>query len=123
MACAVAMQLQMEGVNAFLRQESLPEIEMGIGIHTGDVVVGNIGSAKRTKYGVVGSAVNLTGRVESYTTGSQILISPTTYTATANMLTITQALTVAPKGFHSPLLSMMWAALAVRTTVSAGPAR
>ena len=43
------MQLQMESVNVFLRQEGLPEIEMGIGIHTGDVVVGNIGSAQRTK--------------------------------------------------------------------------
>jgi class 3 adenylate cyclase len=102
-ACAVSMQLQMEGVNALLRQENLPEIEMGIGIHTGDVVVGNIGSEKRTKYGVVGSAVNITGRVESYTTGSQILISPTTYAATAKMLTIRQALTVEPKGLPEPI--------------------
>jgi adenylate cyclase len=102
-ACAVAMQLQMKGVNALLRQEKLPEIEMGIGIHTGDVVVGNIGSAQRMKYGVVGSAVNLTGRVESYTTGSQILISPTTYAATANRLTIRQALTVEPKGLPEPI--------------------
>jgi adenylate cyclase len=97
-ACAVSMQLQMASVNGLLRQEGLPDIEMGIGIHTGDVVVGNIGSAQRSKYGVVGSAVNLTGRIESYTTGSQILVSPTTYAATAAVLTITQALTVAPKG-------------------------
>lgn len=102
-ACAVSMQLQMEGVNALLRQEKLPEIEMGIGIHTGDVVVGNIGSEQRTKYGVVGSAVNLTGRVESYTTGSQILISPSTYAATAELLTIRQELTVEPKGMPEPI--------------------
>lgn len=102
-ACAVSMQLQMEGVNALLRQENLPEIEMGIGIHTGDVVVGNVGSARRMKYGVVGSTVNLTGRIESYTTGSQILISPTTYAAIANMLTIRQALTVEPKGLPEPI--------------------
>jgi len=102
-ACAVSMQLQMEGVNALLRQENLPEIEMGIGLHTGDVVVGNIGSAQRTKYGVVGSAVNLTGRIESYTTGSQILISPTTYAATAAWLTILQQLTVTPKGVPEPI--------------------
>lgn len=102
-ACAVSMQLQMENVNVLLRQEGLPEIEMGIGIHTGDVVVGNIGSAQRTKYGVVGSAVNLTGRIESYTTGSQILVSPTTYAATAALLTITQELTVAPKGVPAPI--------------------
>jgi adenylate cyclase len=102
-ACAVAMQLQMADINALLRQEGLPDIEMGIGIHTGDVVAGNIGSAQRTKYGVVGSAVNLTGRIESYTTGSQILLSPTTYAATAAVLTITQALTVAPKGVPAPI--------------------
>ena len=102
-ACAVSMQLQMEGVNALLRQENLPQIEMGIGIHTGDVVVGNIGSAQRTKYGVVGSAVNLTGRVESYTTGSQILLSPTTYAATIERLTIRQELTVEPKGVPAPI--------------------
>jgi class 3 adenylate cyclase/HAMP domain-containing protein len=102
-ACAVAMQLQMEEVNALLRKEHLPEIEMGIGIHTGDVVVGNIGSEQRTKYGVVGSAVNLTGRLESYTIGSQILISPSTYAATAEILTVRQALTVEPKGVSEPI--------------------
>jgi class 3 adenylate cyclase/CHASE3 domain sensor protein len=102
-ACAVSMQLQMEGVNALLRKENLPEIEMGIGIHTGDVVVGNIGSEQRTKYGVVGSAVNLTGRLESYTTGSQILISSSTYAATAQLLMIRQELTVEPIGVSEPI--------------------
>ena len=102
-ACAVSMQLEMEAVNTLLRKEQLPEIEMGIGIHTGDVVVGNIGSEQRTKYGVVGSAVNLTGRLESYTTGSQILISSSTYAATAQLLMIRQALTVEPKGVPAPI--------------------
>ena len=103
-ACAVSMQLQMEGVNALLRKEHLPDIEMGIGIHTGDVVVGNIGSEQRTKYGVVGSAVNLDRSFQSqYTTGSQILISPSTYAATAQLLMIRQELTVEPKGVAEPI--------------------
>ena len=59
-------------------RSDLPEIEMGIGIHTGQVVLGNIGSPERMKYGVVGRHVNLTARIQSYTTGGQILISETT---------------------------------------------
>ena len=48
-----------------------PEIAMGIGLHTGEAVVGNLGSIKRSKYGVVGQTVNLTARVESYTIGGR----------------------------------------------------
>jgi adenylate cyclase len=102
-ACAMAMQLRLDATNAPNRQAGLPDVAMGIGIHTGDVVVGNIGSQQRTKYGVVGSAVNLTGRIESYTTGGQILISPTTYAETAAVLTVAYQLTVAPKGVAAPL--------------------
>jgi class 3 adenylate cyclase len=102
-ACALAMQLRLDDTNAPNRQAGLPEVDMGIGIHTGEVVVGNIGSQQRTKYGVVGSAVNLTGRIESYTTGGQILISPTTYTETAAVLTVSHHITVAPKGVAAPL--------------------
>ncbi|MEH1861014.1 MAG: adenylate/guanylate cyclase domain-containing protein [Nostoc sp.] len=77
-ACAVAMQLVMAKVNERMKQWGLPPLEMGIGINTGEVVVGNIGSEKRTKYGVVGSQVNLTYRIESYTVGGQIFISEST---------------------------------------------
>ncbi len=102
-ACALAMQLRIDDTNAPNRRAGLPEVDMGIGIHTGEVVVGNIGSQQRTKYGVVGSAVNLTGRIESYTTGGQILISPTTYTETAAVLTVSHQMTVAPKGVAAPI--------------------
>jgi class 3 adenylate cyclase len=102
-ACALAMQLRLDATNTPNRQAGLPDVDMGIGIHTGEVVVGNIGSQQRTKYGVVGSAVNLTGRIESYTTGGQILISPTTYTETAAVLTVSHQMTVAPKGVATPI--------------------
>ncbi len=52
---------------------------------------------------MVGSAVNLTGRIESYTTGGQILISPTTYVETAALLTVSHQMTVAPKGVAAPI--------------------
>src|SRR5438876_11968843 len=74
-ACALAMQLAMEGVNARSRERGLPEVVMGIGVHTGDVIVGNIGATRRVKYAAVGTHVNLRGRIESYTTGGQVLVS------------------------------------------------
>src|SRR5262249_14646378 len=71
-ACALAMQLAMDEVNGRSRERGLPEVEMGIGIHTGAVIVGNIGSARRMKYAAVGAAGNLTGGIESYRTGGDI---------------------------------------------------
>jgi adenylate cyclase len=102
-ACAMAMQLAMDGVNAQNRAEGLPEVEMGIGIHTGEVVVGNIGSDKRTKYGVVGSHVNLTARIESYTIGGQVLISEATLHAVEPLVTVTEKMEVAAKGVDQPI--------------------
>jgi adenylate cyclase len=74
--CALEMQKAMLGVNEYNLTQGWPEIEMGIALHTGEVVVGNIGSTKRSKYGVVGRTVNLTARIESFTVGGQILVSP-----------------------------------------------
>ncbi|MFZ2087613.1 MAG: response regulator, partial [Desulfobaccales bacterium] len=64
-ACAVEMQLAMTSVNERNCRAGYPKVALGIGINTGDVVVGNIGSQKRIKYAVVGRAVNLTARIES----------------------------------------------------------
>jgi PAS domain S-box-containing protein len=102
-ACAVAMQLAMASVNEENRQEDLPEVEMGVGLHTGQVVVGNIGSPERMKYGVVGSHVNLTSRIQSCTTGGQILISETTRQEVANMLKIGTQMEVRAKGIEHPV--------------------
>ncbi|MGD1849962.1 MAG: CHASE2 domain-containing protein [Cyanophyceae cyanobacterium] len=77
-ACGIAMQQAMKPVNEKMIAMGHQPLQMGIGIHTGEVVVGNIGSQKRTKYGAVGSAMNLTYRVESYTIGGQILITEET---------------------------------------------
>ncbi|HBB31098.1 MAG TPA: adenylate/guanylate cyclase domain-containing protein [Cyanobacteria bacterium UBA8803] len=97
-ACACAMQLAMGAVNERMKQLGLPSLEMGIGINTGEVVVGNIGSEKRTKYGIVGSEVNLTYRIESYTTGGQILISEATLNDTRSVVKIGGQKQVKPKG-------------------------
>jgi adenylate cyclase len=69
------MQLAMTEVNERNRQTGLPEVQMGIGVHTGEVIAGNIGSLRRAKYSIVGRHVNLTSRIESCTVGGQILAS------------------------------------------------
>jgi len=73
--CAVTMQLTRAKLNAEPSAPHLPRMEMGIGINTGSCVVGNMGSQVRIKYGVVGHAVNLAARIETFTVGGQVLIS------------------------------------------------
>lgn len=106
-ACAIAMQLAMTEVNEHNDKVGLPKLEMGIGINTGEVVVGNIGSHKRAKYAVVGSNVNLTGRIESYTVGGQTLISEFTFTdiqsTIQSTLRIDNQQVVEPKGVRNPI--------------------
>jgi adenylate cyclase len=80
------------------------QLEMGIGIHTGRVIVGNIGSLRRTKYAAVGSTVNLAGRVESFTTGGQVLITEETRTRIEAQLRIDGQLQVEPNGAARSLL-------------------
>jgi adenylate cyclase len=102
-ACGVAMQLALISVNEQMKQWGLPPLEMGIGINTGEVVVGNIGSEKRTKYGIVGSQVNLTYRIESYTTGGQIYISEPTLKEAGPIVDIRGEKQVQPKGVKEPI--------------------
>jgi len=103
-AAAVEMEARMEAVNAWNAERDYPVLEMGIGLNTGEVIVGNIGSEKRTKYGVVGSHVNLCGRIESYTVGGQVLISPLTRELAKVDLEIAQEMTVYPKGVKGELV-------------------
>ena len=102
-ACAIAMQLKMNDVNAELSKRGFPYIEMGIGINTGEVVVGNIGSQIRAKYGVVGSNVNLTSRIEAFTVGGQILISERTLVEGGKEIAVQKAVEVRMKGFLEPI--------------------
>ena len=93
----------MAAVNAENRRAGLPDIDMGIGVHTGDVVVGNIGSHKRTKYGVVGSHVNFTSRIQSYTIGGQILVSEMTRQEVEPLSRLSKQMEVEAKGIAEPI--------------------
>jgi adenylate cyclase len=101
--CALQMQLAMREVNEENRRNGFPELEMGIALNTGECVVGNIGSHKRAKYAVVGSPVNLTSRIESYTMGGQILVSKATADAVGTALKLGDELQLQAKGFEKPV--------------------
>jgi adenylate cyclase len=102
-ACAIAMQSAMADVNRQNQQLGLPAIEMGIGINTGEVVVGNIGSQRRAKYTVIGNHVNLAARIESYTVGGQILISDDTFRDVGDIIKVDRQIQVEPKGIKEPI--------------------
>jgi class 3 adenylate cyclase len=102
-ACAVAMHLALGDVNARQREEGLPILEMGVAVHTGEVIVGNLGSHTRTKYGVVGSHVNLLGRMEGFTVGGQVLVSEATLQRAGGSLDVGDRVTFAAKGFREPV--------------------
>lgn len=103
-ACAVAMQLAIISVNHKLEKLNLPTLAMGIGINTGEVVVGNIGSEKHTEYTVIGKEMNLAFRIESYSTGNQILVSESTLTATGRSeVRIDGELKMLPKGIKKTI--------------------
>jgi len=77
--CAFKMQGSMKEFNREMLSENLPPLKMGIGINAGIVVVGNIGSETRAKYGIVGSPVNLTQRIQSTAEEGEVVISDSVY--------------------------------------------
>jgi adenylate cyclase len=102
-SCAIDMQLARRRLNRDLAGADLPPMEMGIGINTGACVVGNMGSLMRIKYGVVGHAVNLASRLESFTVGGQVLISESTRQAIADQFAVVGPLEAFGKGVESAI--------------------
>ena len=97
-ACALAMQAAMDEINFLNESDGLPHLEMGVAVNTGAVVVGNIGSERRTKYSVVGSHVNFTSRIESFALGGQVLISAATYGRVQDLVEVGEVITAEMKG-------------------------
>jgi PAS domain S-box-containing protein len=102
-ACAVEMELAMASINEANARDGLPELEMGIGLHTGQVVAGNIGAPERMQYGVIGNHVNLTQRIQACTSGGQILISETTRREVGGILRLGRHMEVKVKGVEQAI--------------------
>ena len=97
-AAGIEMAARMDDVNRWYGEQGLPQLHLGIGIHSGDVVAGTIGSKRHAKYGIVGSNVNLTSRIESYSNNEEVLISEDTLAMASAEIRVAGRHTVFPKG-------------------------
>jgi adenylate cyclase len=77
--CAVEMQIAMNELRHRHHEDKLPEIYIGIGISTGSVMAGLIGSQAYRAYTVIGEEVNLAARIEAFSLRGQVLMSEATY--------------------------------------------
>jgi adenylate cyclase len=101
--CAAAMQEALTGLNADNAERGLPPLAMGIGLHVGPVVAGNIGSTDRVKYGVVGPAVNLVARIQTLAAGGEVLLSETLLGRVATLVSVAPGRSERVKGATEPV--------------------
>ncbi len=97
-ACAIEMQKAMTDLNISNQSLQMPELYMGIGINSGSVVVGDLGSSHYHEYTIIGDVVNLTSRIEAHCLRGQILISENTYKLCKKIVEVGPANKVEIKG-------------------------
>jgi adenylate cyclase len=104
LCCAVEMQIAMNEFNAENKKRSIPDQFMGIGINTGTVLAGRVGSELHSEYTVIGNEINMTSRIEAYTLRGQILISSNTYAKAQDLVTVKDPMHISVKGKRDPLI-------------------
>ncbi len=102
-ACAIAMENEMATINEDLVKRGLPALAMGIGLNTGDVVAGNIGSELRMTYSVIGNPVNVASRLSSLAAGGQLLATESTFREVKGLVEAAGSLRVSIKGIQNPV--------------------
>ena len=102
--CAIQMQKNMEDLNIELEEEGLPPVAIGIGINSGEAIVGNMGSDTRFDYTCIGSPVNEAARLESSCkeVGVDLIIGRTT--ALKSDYTLKELDPIRVKGVERPLV-------------------
>ncbi|MHB9071925.1 MAG: adenylate/guanylate cyclase domain-containing protein [Desulfobaccales bacterium] len=100
-SCALKLQTVMETEN--LAEPGYPALHMGIGLHAGDVVVGNIGSENRAKYGIIGAAVNLTHRIQGQAQGGEVVVSEMVFHHSEQTLAVNRTFETTLKGIAHPV--------------------
>jgi sigma-B regulation protein RsbU (phosphoserine phosphatase) len=101
--CALEMQEAMKELNSENLKLGFPKLQMGIGINRGELIVGNIGSEKRKKYGAVGSPINIAFRIEAETKGGEVLISQSVLDTLESRVMVEKSSSVLLKGFDKPV--------------------
>lgn len=103
---ALLNQARMKQLRDGWRRRGLPQLHTRTGLHSGETIVGNLGSAKRFNYTAIGSTVNLTNRIEALNKsyGTEILISQSTYEAVSSRILCRPVDLVRVAGKQDPLM-------------------
>lgn len=96
--CAVEMQIAMDEVNADNKVLGVPQLYMGIGINTGPVMAGMLGSDLHSEYTVIGEEVTLASCIEAFSMRGQVLISEATLDHCRSFIRAGEAMDVLVKG-------------------------